>query len=232
MGLNKGQTQVGDSGTRRQISFGTQSPVADADPLTWNAGDIRIAVRDSSPGNLTSRWFCIAGGTPGLWLEVADAPSYTILERTYEFNKTPFNTQTWPVGQAIFAAAATDDWEFQGESPTLPLLAPLLQNPGASAPGRGFVLLQLYMRQNTFTTPTPNGLLFEVLDQAGNVVASGNINAGGVTGSIIAASVENITFDTITGLTTRVTSAGGAGAAIDFSFVAVLRAGIKLQFVP
>jgi hypothetical protein len=227
--LNKGQIQVGDSGTRRQISYGDQSPATDAAPLTWNTGDVRYNVAAGLPAAQATRWICISGGTPGVWIEMFEAPFYALINRQFEFNTTPFNTQPWPVGQAIYAAAATDDWEFQGESPSIPLLCPLPGNPGGSAPGRGFILLSIFLRQNTFTTPTPNGLLFEVVDQAGNVVASGNLDAGGVTGAFTAASVSGLTFDTITGLTTRVTSAGGAGAAVDFSFVMVMQAGITLQ---
>lgn len=224
MGLNEGQIQVGDSGARRQISYGTQSPTADATPLPWNVGDLRINVL-ADPTAIG--WKCQVAGTPGTWVEIFLPRFDVTIQKQFEFNTTPQNAGSayWPVNTDFYAAAATNDWEFKGEAPTFPLLIPLGDwNPPAA--GRGFVIVDVYVRASVWSGGNQaDAILFEVVDEAGTVIGSGTINAGaGGTGYFRVISVPGLTF-TAAALTLRAHSSGAAGTATDFSLCATLSVG-------
>ncbi len=63
--LNKGKVAVGGS---RMISYGDQSPAADAIPLAWTANDRRIYVGSSQT---ILEYLCTVGGTPGTWVTIS-----------------------------------------------------------------------------------------------------------------------------------------------------------------
>lgn len=78
--LNRGKENVGDSVTPRYVSYGTQSPTADAVPLAWLAGDVRYNM--GGDASLIG-WKCISPGTPGTWQEMRLGEDYFNLKLSY-----------------------------------------------------------------------------------------------------------------------------------------------------
>ncbi len=63
--LNRGKIAVGGT---RLVSYGDQSPAADAVPLAWTANDRRIYVGSSTT---ILEYLCTVGGTPGTWVTIS-----------------------------------------------------------------------------------------------------------------------------------------------------------------
>lgn len=102
--LNFGKENVGGSNC---ISYGDQSPDADAVPLAWSAGDRRVYI--GLDPNIQG-WVCTVAGTPGTWVQIDYSQNTPILDVNYQWNWDwlEFNNNS-------YGAQATQDWIPQSE---------------------------------------------------------------------------------------------------------------------
>lgn len=215
MPLNKGKIQVGTAGAKNQISYGNQSPTADAVPLAWNAGDIRIAAGAMGDTNIYG-WRCLSGGTPGVWEEFA--LPFKSLEFTFPFHFGNGVADWTAVDQDLYAAPATADWQFKGEASTPPNIWPFVPNADYG-PGVVLFFVDVYVRASSWAGGNKtNGIRFDLRGQDDSVITTGTIDGGaGGTGRFVpcSGSMSPVAF---TGLTLSVHSHVDLGIGTDFEF--------------
>ncbi len=161
MGLNGGKIiqYDPDTGIPGATSYGYRSPADDTVPQSWRKGDVRYyqEVGASSQSKSVIKWVCIAAGTPGVWQLVRLPYMLPILQQTCLY------TGTFGFGGETFMAPATADWNQATPPVNIVPMPPSIDLESAS-PGTGptFLSLCVYLTQNSWNTPQPNGLFFRV----------------------------------------------------------------------
>lgn len=160
--LNQGKINYG-----RLLSYGTQSPMVDAIPLTWSVGDRRYALTND---RTLIGWVCTVAGTPGTWVTITGPGSVT--GARVPILSVPFVIDGSLQLNTNYGACATPDWQIPGEIPFIKNLFALPYFGGAvSVPDK--LSLSMNITLNQPNVNVANGIRVRVLRQDGVVIGGG-----------------------------------------------------------
>ncbi len=192
MALNKGKINVGGISIPAHVSYGDQSPMVDAVPLTWDEGDVRYYQEVGAPATLSRtaiKYVCIVAGTPGTWVMIKTPTSQLLWQHQYRYNGvksdiSQYTDDSWTlVDQDVWLAMTGPDVRVIGESGATTLNGNRVPEGIQGATGDTEILeVNVCLDLNNFT-PTADALQFTIVNQNGVNVAVGTPLPTGTTAS-------------------------------------------------